>query len=73
MATIEIGGVGVELPRRGNSEWYLQNRKEDTALGPVIILQKQGNPALIMFIQPTREEVNSLRDWCEHVIKHDLV
>jgi hypothetical protein len=65
MATIEVGGSPISLPRRSMSNWDVAVKQHDDAFGPHIVLQHGTD---VLYIMPTDEEAQALLEFCKKVV-----
>lgn len=66
MATIEIGGLTIQMPRRSQRKMEIWVKLSDDAFGPHFGLQREGE---IMYVSPTYEEALALRELCDAITK----
>lgn len=66
MASVEVGGVPINLPRRSESTWEIWTKHSDDAFGPHFGLQ---HGTEMLYVSPTYNEVRALFDLCKSILE----
>lgn len=66
MATVEVGGSPINLPRKAELQMEIWTKHEDYAFGPHFGLQHGTD---MLYISPTHDEIIALQEFCAQYLK----